>query len=158
VVHHIESDQTLETSAPTPATGDVFRWMQDRATVPAAPSADAPPAPDAPAAKQGRLRITDLEAREAGSALVFVGHVSLVDADEPVSCAMRCQLQRIDSEENVTVTWSGEIRPGAGIQGAAISSTPVTITAGVYRGIFFAEDKRLASRRAFCEVPLFVVS
>ena len=163
VVHHIESDQTLETSAPTPATADVFRWMQDRVTVPAAPPAEAPPAPEAPTrgappARRGRLRITGLDVREAGSALVFVGHVSLVGVEEPVTCTMRCQLQRIDSEENVTFTWSGEIRPGAGMEAAAISSTPVTIPAGVYRGIVFAADKRLASRRAFCEVPLLVIS
>lgn len=177
VVHHIESDQTLETSAPTPAIADVFRWMQDRVTVPP-PERTAPP-PEAPA-KRGRLRITGLEVRtagsqvingptaqllatdgvalDAGSALVFAGQVSLVGAEEPVICEMRCQLQRIDSEENVTFAWSGEIRPGAGMQAATISSTPVTIPAGVYRGMFFAEDKRRNTRRAFCEVPLLVVS
>jgi len=182
VVHHIESGQTLETSAPTPATADVFRWMRDRVNVPAAPAAEPPRAPEGPVAqaKRGRLRITGLEIRKAGSqvidgpppqllltdgvtldaesAVVFVGHVSLAGAEEPVTCTMRCQLQRIESKESVTFTWSGEIRPGAGMQAATISSTPVTIPAGVYRGMFFAEDKRLASRRAFCEVPLLAVS
>jgi ribosomal protein S13 len=184
VVHHIESDQTLETSAPTPATADVFRWMQDRVNVTSAPPPEPPSEPpsepqEAPATR-GRLRITGLEVRkagsqvingstaqllatdgvalDAGSALVFAGHVSLVGAEEPVICEMRCQLQRIESEENVTFTWSGEIRPGAGMRAATISSTPVTIPAGVYRGMFFAEDKRRNSRRAFCEVPLLVVS
>jgi hypothetical protein len=179
VVHHIESDQTLETSAPTPAAADVFRWIRDRVNVPAAPPAEPPPAPEAPA-KRGRLRITGLEvhragsqvidgppvqllltdgvALDAGSALVFVGHVSLAGAEEPVTCTMRCRLQRIESDENVTFTWSGEIWPGAGMRAATIPSTPVTVPAGVYRGMFFAEDKRLASRRALREVPLLVVS
>jgi hypothetical protein len=183
VVHHIESDQTLETSAPTPAAADVFRWMRDRVNVPVAPppepSAALPAEPQEASARRGRLRITGLEVRkagsqvingstaqllvtdgvalDAGSAFVFAGQVSLVGAEEPVVCEMRCQLQRIDSEENVTIAWSGEIRPGAGVQAATISSTPVTIPAGVYRGMFYAEDKRRNSRRAFCEVPLLVV-
>lgn len=182
VVHHIESDQTLETSALTPATEDVFRWIRDRVNVPAAQPPEPSPAPKGPAAqaKRGRLRITGLEIRkagsqvidgpppqllltdgvtlDAGSALVFVGHVSLAGAEEPVTCTMHCQLQRIESDESVTFTWSGEIRPGADMHAATISSTPVTIPAGVYRGMFFAEDKRLASRRAFCAVPLLAVS
>lgn len=182
VVHHIESDQTLETSAPTSATADVFRWMRDRVSVPAPPPPEPLPAPKGPAAqaKRGRLRITGLEIRkagsqvidgpppqllftdgvtlDAGSALVFVGHVSLAGAEEPVTCTMRCRLQRIESDASVTFTWSGEIRPGADMQAATISSTPITIPAGVYRGMFFAEDKRLASRQAFCEVPLLAVS
>lgn len=188
VVHHIESDQTLETSAPTPDAADVFRWMKDRVNAPVPEPAGPPAEPPAPPpaepreapTRRGRLRITGLEVREAGSqvingstaqllvtdgvaldagsALVFAGQVSLVGAEEPVICEMRCQLQRIESEEIVTFTWSGEIRPGAGMQAATISSTPVTIPAGVYRGMFFAEDKRRTSRRAFCEVPLLVVS
>jgi hypothetical protein len=182
VVHHIESDQTLETSAPTPVTADVFRWMRDRVNVPAAAPPEPPPAAKGPAAqaKRGRLRITDLEVRtagtqvidhpppqslltdgvtlDAGSALVFVGHVRLAGAEEPVTCTMHCRLQRIESDESVTFTWSGEIKPGADMQAATISSTPVTIPAGVYRGLFFAADKRLDSRRALCEVPLLAVS
>lgn len=178
VVHHIESDQTLETSAPTPAAADVFRWMQDRVTVPAGPARGARGARGAPG--RGRLRITGLEVRpagsqvtsgstarwplaggvalDAGSALVFTGQVSLLGAAEPVTCELRCQLQRIESDENVTFTWSGEIGPGAGVQVSTISSTPVTIPAGAYRGMCYAEDARRDSRRAFCEVPLLVVS
>ncbi len=105
-----------------------------------------------------QLLLTDGVALDAGSALVFVGHVSLAGAEEPVTCTMRCRLQRIESDENVTFTWSGEIGPGAGMQAATIPSTSVTVPAGVYRGMFFAEDKQLASRRAFCEVPLLTVS
>lgn len=184
VVHHIESDQTLETSAPTPVAADVFRWMQDRVTVPAAPARGAAEvsgaaAPGA-AAGRGRLRITGLEVRpagsqvtggstarwpltggvalDAGSALVFTGQVSLLGAAEPVTCELRCRLRRIESDENVTLTWSGEIGPGAGVQMATISSTPVTIPAGAYRGMCYAEDVRHDSRRAFREVPLLVVS
>ena len=156
--------------------------MRDRVNVPAALPPEPPPAAQGPAAqaKRGRLRITGLEigkagsqvidgpppqslltdgvTLEAGSALVFVGHVSLAGAEEPVTCTMRCRLQRIESDEIVTFTWSGEISPGADMRAATISSTPVTIPAGVYRGIFFAADKRPDSRRAFCKVPLLAVS
>jgi len=178
VVHHIESDQTLETSAPTPAPADVFRWMEDRVGPPAVRPAAQPAAPEG-MARRGRLRITGLEVRhagsqaisgpasqllvpdavtlDAGSALIFTGRVSLTEAEETVTCEMRCQLQRIESAEEITFTWSGEITPGPGKQTVAISSTPVTIPAGVYRGMFFAEDHRHAARRAFCEVPLLIV-
>jgi hypothetical protein len=44
------------------------------------------------------------------------------------------------------------------MHGAALSSTPVSIPAGVYRGEFFAEDRRQGVRRAFCELPLLVVN
>jgi ribosomal protein S13 len=183
VVHHIESDETLETSEPKPTAVDVFRWMEDRVSSPAAPDeAESPAAaqPAEPEEPRGRLRITGLEVRQAGSqvvngptrrlpvtdavaldagsAFVFVGHVSLTDAAEPVTCRMRFRLWRIDSNEEVAFTWSGEIAGAPGTRTASIPSAPVTISAGAYRGMVTAAGNRQAAGQAFREVPLLVVS
>lgn len=44
MLHHVERDQTLETSEPKPAIEDAIRWMQERVTMPAAPPRREPPA------------------------------------------------------------------------------------------------------------------
>jgi hypothetical protein len=196
VVHHIETDETSETSAPQSAIDDVVRWMQERVT--AAVSAGtivsaerrqvahssaseqlAPPS-SPPSARRGRLEITGLEVRhaedhvidesaislltddpvmiEAGGALVLVGHVSLEGTEGTVICQMRCRLHRIESEEEVAFTWCGEIKVAPGTRSATIPSTPVSLPVGVYRGEFFAEDRLRHARRAFCGLPLLVVT
>lgn len=195
VVHHVEADETLETSAPQSAIDDVVRWMQERVTMAAAPAGtkapverqevarssapeQLPPSPRRPP-RRGRLRITGLEVCQedhvingaatplladtpvviqARGALVFVGHVSLEGAEDPVTCRMRCRLHRIDSEQEITFTWPGETMVGPGMRTATMSSTPVSIPAGVYRGEFFAEDPHQGARRAFRELPLLVVN
>jgi ribosomal protein S13 len=197
VVHHVEADETLETSPPKPTIDDVIRWMQERVPMPAVlPGTKLPtdregvvssstpdqltaPSPRPPA-RRGGLRITGLEihraddrvvngwatsllgdepvAIEGGSALVFVGHVSLEGAEEPVTCQMRCRLRRIESDQELSFAWSGEMMATPGMPSAAIPSAPVSIPHGMYRGIFFALDRRHRALRAFCELPLLVVS
>jgi hypothetical protein len=129
--------------------------------------------------RRGRLRITALQVHRArnhpingavmsllagapvviedGSALVFVGHVSLEGAEGQPTCQMRCRLQRIDSGQEVTFAWGGEMVAAPGMQSATISSTPVSIPSGAYRGLVFAEDLGQDARRAFCELSLLVV-
>jgi ribosomal protein S13 len=206
VIHHIEADQTLETSAPKQTIDAVVRWMQERVSTAAASSAtEAPvergetgapagregaphpsepeqPMPSAPErlARRCRLHITGLEIRHAGSSaingvatslltgdpvsieasgeVVFVGHVSVERAEDAVSCRMRCRLRRIDSGQDVSFTWGGEMTVTPGPHSASISSPPVSIPAGAYRGTLFAEDPNLGARRAFCDIPLLVVS
>ena len=197
VVHHIEADETLETSEPNRTIDDVVRWMQERVAVPAVLTGTKLPAegeavassstPDpltspspGPPPRRGGLRITGLEvdhagdrvvngrratsllvdepvAIEEGSALVFVGHVSLDGAERPVTCQMRCRLRRIESDQELAFGWSGEITAAPSMQSATISSAPVSIPAGIYRGIFAASDRRHSVRGAFRELPLIVV-
>jgi len=200
VIHHIEADQTLETSAPKRTIDDVVRWMQQRVTTSAAPAEPSgtevpeereqephpsepgkpmPPAQERPAPRS-RLRITGLEIRhadghaingvaepllgkdpvsiEAAGRVLLVGHISVDGADDAVSCQIRCRLRRIDSGQEVLFTWGGEIVVTPGTPSASISSPPVSIPAGAYRGMLFAEDRNLGARRAFCELPLLVVS
>jgi hypothetical protein len=193
VVHHVEADETLETSAPKPTIDDVIRWMQERVPMPAVlPGTKLPtdrervassstpgqltsPSPQ-PTARRGGLRITGLEiqrvvndwatsllvdepvAIEGGSALVFVGHMSLEGAEGPVTCQMRCQLRRIESDQELSIAWSGEMVTTRGMLSAAIASAPVSTPTGIYRGIFLASDSRHGARGAFCDLPLIVVS
>jgi hypothetical protein len=163
IVHHVEADETLETSAPRPTIDDVVRWMQERMTVPVAPPSAEPPAehqqPARPA-RLGDLRITRLDpvAVEGGGALVFVAHVSLEGAAEPATCHLRCRLQRIESDQELTFSWRGEIMAAPGPRSAAISSAPISVPAGIYRGICLASDRRPGGGRAFRELPLLVVS
>jgi hypothetical protein len=161
--------------APTPKTPPAGRpgLVQPRASDHAVALRERP-------TRRGRLRITALEVHKAGqrgidraarsllaeapvaiedgSALVFVGHVSLEGEEGPVTCQMRCRLHRIESDQEVTFTWGGEMMAAPDMQGTAISSTPVSIRSGAYRGIVFAEDRGQAARRAFCELPILVVS
>jgi hypothetical protein len=159
--------------APTPKTPPAERpeLVHPRAS-------DHAVAPRERPSRRGRLRITALEVHKAGqraidraprsllaeapvaiedgSALVFVGHVSL-EGEGPVTCQMRCRLHRIESDQEVTFTWGGEMMAAPGMQGTAISSTPVSIRSGAYQGIVFAEDRGQAARRAFCQLPILVV-
>jgi ribosomal protein S13 len=197
VVHHIEADETLETSEPNRTIDDVVRWMQERVAVPAVLTGTKLPAEGeavassstldpltspspGPPPRRGGLRITGLEvdhagdrvvngrratsllvdepvAIEEGSALVFVGHVSLDGAERPVTCQMRCRLRRIESDQELAFGWSGEITAAPSMQSATISSAPVSIPAGIYRGIFAASDRHHSVRGAFRELPLIVV-
>jgi hypothetical protein len=96
VVHHIEADETLETSGPLPTVDVVAGWMHDRVSRagtrsepaqaekpaderPPAPQNEAPPQP----VQRGRLRITDLKVRHAGDGDVHGRAMSLL-ADVPV--------------------------------------------------------------------------
>jgi hypothetical protein len=54
-------------------------------------------------------------------------------------------------------TWSGKVIP-SGVHSAEMSSAPVSVPVGVYRGVLFAEDQRRSIRRAFRELPLLVVN
>lgn len=197
VVHQVEADETLETSAPKLTIDDMMRWMRERVPMPAVlPDTKLPtdregvassstpdqltvPSPRRPA-RRGRLQITGLEIHpaadrvvngwatsllvdepatiEEGSALVFVGHVTLEGAEEPVTCQMRCRLRRIESDREVSFAWSGDIMATPGMPSATIASAPVSIPAGIYRGIFLASDRHHGARGAFCELPLIVVS
>jgi len=192
IVHHIEDDETLETSAPGPTIDDAVRWMQQRVPVPAAPPGQELPAGTRQAAGlspahqgsppppgRGGLRITGLEVRRAASsggnqwstqlladdpvavegegALVFVGHVSLEGAEEPVTCDMRCRLRHIESGHELTFSWSGEVMATTGTH-SVLSSAPFAIPAGIYRAIFSAADRRHGAGRSFRELPLLVIS
>ena len=130
-------------------------------------------------ARRGRLRITGLEIRradgraingmaeslagdapvliEAGCPLVFVGLVVLEGATDPVACRMRCRLRPTEPGEVFEFTWPGKTIP-SGVHSAQMSSAPVSIPAGIYRGELFAEDQRRSIRRAFRELPLLVVN
>lgn len=139
-----------------------------------------PTPPSSPrGARRGRLKITGLEVRlaahhpnngaaipllastpvaiEAGGALVFAAEVSLEGADHPVICRMRCRLHRIDSQEEVAVTWTSETNVTPGMPSMTTSSSPAPIPAGAYRGEFFAEDRRRGVSRAFRQLPLLIV-
>lgn len=197
VIHHIEADQTLETSGPKANVEDAVHWMQERVTAGLAPPPREAPversevvhsgsspgpavAPGGPTRRRGRLRITAMEIHKAGhqgintpvtalladapvavedgSALVFVGYVSLEGTEGPVTCQMHCRLHRIESGQEVTFTWGGQMTAAPGTQSATISSTPVSMPSGAYRGIVFAEDRGQATRRAFCELPILVIN
>jgi hypothetical protein len=95
---------------------------------------------------------------EAGGALVFIGHVGLQGAEHPVTCQMRCRLHRTESQEEVAFTWSSEAMVTPGMPSMTISSSPVSVPTGVYRGQIFAEDLRHGVSRAFRELPLFIVN
>jgi hypothetical protein len=142
-------------------------------TVPLAPSPPQHPA------RRGRLRITGLEIRradgravngtaeslsgdapvliEAGCPLVFVTRVGMEGATDPVACHVRCRLQPTEPGEVFEFTWSGKVIP-SGVHSAEMSSAPVSVPVGVYRGVLFAEDQRRSIRRAFRELPLLVVN
>ena len=69
---------------------------------------------------------------EDGSAVIFVGHVSLDGAEGQLTCQMLCRLQRIESGQEVTFTWGGEVMATPNTNGAAIPITPVSIPSGAY--------------------------
>jgi hypothetical protein len=70
---------------------------------------------------------------------------------------MHSRLQRIESGQEVTLTWGGEVMATPNTNSAAILSTSFLIPSGAYRGIVFAEDRSRGAAPS-ANHPIFVVN
>ncbi|MEP6665294.1 MAG: hypothetical protein ABJA81_02495 [Nocardioidaceae bacterium] len=197
VVHHLEADETLETSNPLPTVEVAAAWMRQRVAGVSAPrdmAADGepadlsvrvieteppPPWPQQPV-RRGRLRISGLDVHRADDhdlngttrsllagapvtldgayPVVLVGNVSLVGAVDWATCRMRCRLHDLESEHVIEFAWGGDSMLAPGGPGTEMTSPPVSIPVGAYRGELFAEDRGQSVRRGFCELPVITVN